>query len=149
MRKVMRFGAAAIFAGAAALVVGCGDSNLGTVHGTVTYEGAPIEKGSIDFLPADGKGASVGAEIVAGAYSAEGVPPGPKIVQVIAVKDVPFARSSEEMAQRAAEQAKSGNATGLIDPADVIPPDAVGNNQQHEIASGDQTLDIALTKPGA
>ena len=129
--------------------IGCGDPNLGSVSGSVTYEGQPIEKGSINFLPVDGKGASAGGEIVAGKYEVAEVPPGQKIVEVIAVRDVPFARSSEEMAQRAAEAQARGDRTGLIDPADIVPPDAEGNNATHEIKPGEQTLHIALTKPGA
>lgn len=144
-----RFAAASVAVGLFASAIGCGDSNLARVSGTVTYEGEPIEKGSINFLPVDGKGASAGGQIVAGKYEVAEVPPGQKLVEVIAVKDVPFARSSEEMAQRAAEAAKRGDSTGLIDPADIVPPDAVGNNATHEIKAGDQTLDIQLTKPGA
>ncbi|HEV7279268.1 MAG TPA: hypothetical protein VGN57_03565 [Pirellulaceae bacterium] len=55
---------------------------------------------------------------------------------MIAVKKVPFARSSEEMAHRAADAEKRGDRTGLIDPADIVPPDAVGNNATHDIKAG-------------
>lgn len=144
-----RFAAAFVAVGLSLSAVGCGDSSLGTVSGTVSYEGTPIEKGSINFLPTDGKGASAGGEIVAGKYEVAEVPPGPKIVEVIAVKDVQYAVSSADMAARAAEAAKRGDNSGLIEPADVIPPNAVGNNATHAITAGDQTLDIVITKPGS
>jgi hypothetical protein len=52
----------------AVIVVGCGGPR-GAVSGTVTLDGAPIEKGMITFEPAEGSGLSkVAAEIVAGKY---------------------------------------------------------------------------------
>jgi hypothetical protein len=125
---------------------GCGNST-GSVSGQVSYEGKQVEKGYITFLPADGKGQSVGGEVSGGRYTVNDIPPGPKIVQIIETKDVPFARSTEEMKQRSEEQKKSGAWTGLIDPADVIPPDAVGNNKEVEIKSGKQEMNFELTKP--
>ena len=64
-----------------------------------------------------------------------------------AVKPVPFARSSEEMAKMAQAAKARGNATGLIDPADAIPPDAEGNNVTVDVKPGRQTRDFALQRP--
>jgi hypothetical protein len=125
----------------------CG-SNLSSVGGSVTYEGQALETGRIDFLPADGKGQPAGGPITGGKYDVAGVVPGTKVVQITAVKAVPFARSSEEMARRAQEDKDKGDGTGLIDPADIIPPDAEGNNVTVELQPGRQTLDFPLTKPG-
>ena len=126
--------------------LGC-DTGLGEVHGKVTYNGEAVGEGYITFAPADGAGPTVGGQITDGEFHCEEVPPGEKIVSIQAVKEVPFARSSEEMAQRAEENRKKGNSTGLIDPADVIPPDAAGNNAKVRVASGSQVQDFNLTSP--
>lgn len=128
------------------LLSGCGKESR--VTGEVTYDGAPVAKGTITFLPADGKGVPVGGPIVDGKYAVGPVEPGPKIVQVEATRDVKFARSSEEMAQMAAAAKARGNPTGLIEPADIIPPNAVGNNAQVTIGTGAQTHSFNLTSPG-
>ena len=125
---------------------GCG-GNAASVSGTVTYDGQPVGDGMVTFLPADGKGAVAGGKITDGRYTVENLTPGPKVVQVVAVKAVPFARSSEEMAKRAAENKSRGDGSGLIDPADTIPADAEGNNATHEVKPGKQTLDLDLKKP--
>src|SRR5205807_395611 len=128
-------------------VAGCNAPTTASVTGTVTYAGQPVGDGAITFLPADGKGPAAGGKITAGRYAVDGLTPGPKVVQVVAVKAVPFARSTEEMAQRAAENKSQGDSSGLIDPADTIPADAAGNNATHDVRPGKQTLNLDLTKP--
>jgi hypothetical protein len=49
------------------LVAGCGPA-LVTIEGTVTWDGAPVETGTISFLPADGKGPTIGGELKDGGY---------------------------------------------------------------------------------
>jgi hypothetical protein len=68
---------------AAVALLGCGGNRnaMAKVEGDVKFDGQPIEKGSITFLPTDGKGATVGAEITAGKFSLL-VPPGPKRIEV-------------------------------------------------------------------
>ena len=56
-----------VAAGWLLLAVGCGPQ-LMTIEGTVTLDGAPVETGTISFVPADGKGATVGGEIKGGSY---------------------------------------------------------------------------------
>ena len=129
------------------LTAGCGGGSGGTVSGAVTYDGQPVGDGTITFLPADGKGQPVGGPIANGRYSVADVPPGPKVVQITAVKAVKFAQSSEEMARQAAERKAKGDPTGLIESADVIPANAGGNNASVDIKPGRQTHDFALTKP--
>ncbi len=58
--------AAALFA-----LAGCTDSSLTVVKGQVTFDGQPIEKGSISFFPKDGQSKTTGGEIKAGAYSVQ------------------------------------------------------------------------------
>jgi len=69
-----------------ALVVvsgGCGGSRT-SAKGTITYDGKPLEDGSISFDPADGQGPTFGGRIEAGKYEIE-VPSGAigkKIVRI-------------------------------------------------------------------
>jgi hypothetical protein len=129
------------------IAAGCGGNNSATISGIVTYDGQPVGDGTITFLPADGKGQPAGGPIVNGRYSLTGVLPGSKMVQITAVKAVKFAQSSAEMAQQAAERKARGDATGLIESADAIPANAVGNNTTIEVKPGTHTHDFALTKP--
>jgi hypothetical protein len=131
---------------AVSLAGGCG-SGSSTVSGEVTYEGQPVGGGFITFLPADGKGPSVGGALENGRYTVENITPGPKVLKVEAVKAVKFARSSQEMAEMAAARKAKGDDSGIIERADVIPPDAEGNNARVEINSGAQTINVHLKKP--
>lgn len=127
-------------------LVGCGGST-GSVQGSVSYEGTPIQKGMITFTPVDGKGSIVGCNIENGKYSATGVTPGKNVLSVVAVKEVTFARSSEEMEKMAASNKGKGAIEGLIDPADIVPADAKGNGAEHTVNEGSNTIDLQLTKP--
>jgi hypothetical protein len=145
MQQMRRLAAAAALAAAAGLLGGCGPS-LGTCSGEVTYDGQPVGDGYITFTPADGKGKVAGGPISGGRYAVSGLPPGPKVVRVIAVKKVNFAATSEEMQRKAAMASKAGDYGGLVDPADAIPANAEGNNARVEIAPGDNRLDLHLKK---
>lgn len=125
--------------------VGC-SSTTATIDGTVTYEGQEVEKGMITFTPADGSGTVVGCDIKNGKFYAKGVAPGRNVLLVTAVKQVTFARSSEEMAQMAQTAAAQEGIVGLIDPADLIAPNADGNNQIHAFQTGSNKLELALKK---
>lgn len=146
MNRVCSWTAAVTVAAAAGLLSGCQPATA-TIAGAVTYEGQPVDDGYITFTPADGKGKDAGGPIAKGRYSIAGLPPGPKVVKVIAVKKVNFASTSEEMRQKAAEARKAGNHDGLVDPADTIPDNAEGNNATVEVKPGEQTHDMALRKP--
>jgi len=70
---------------------GCGEPNpLGrrAVHGVVTYQGKPVDYGSIQFLPDDPQhGVNSGAMIEAGKYQikvSQGLPPGSYQVMISA-----------------------------------------------------------------
>jgi hypothetical protein len=129
------------------LLAGCGGGNTATLTGEVTYDGQPVAEGYVTFLPADGQGPAAGGRIANGRYTVENLTPGPKVVKIEAVKEVPFARSSEEMAKRAAENKAKGDGSGLIDPADIIPPHAEGNNAKVEVKPGKHTVDFHLKRP--
>jgi hypothetical protein len=132
---------------AALLAAGCGGGNLGTVSGEVTYEDKAVKDGSITFTPKDGKGQPAGAPIKDGRYSVGSVTPGANVVQIIAVRKINFARTTAELAEMAKKRAAQGDASGLADPADIIPPDAEGNNATVQVEPGDQTRSFALRKP--
>src|SRR5262245_33538900 len=60
---------------------------MADVRGEVKYDGTAIERGTITFQPADGKGPSAGGEIQQGQFSLQ-VPPGVKRVEIRALKVV-------------------------------------------------------------
>ena len=63
------------FVAAVAISGGCSsDPPSAEVSGNVTYDGKPIETGTISFFPRDGKGATSGGVIIDGAYTAKNVP---------------------------------------------------------------------------
>jgi hypothetical protein len=146
MNPVRALAAVIVTAAVLGLLPGCGSSTA-TVSGEVTYDGQPVGDGYVTFTPADGKGKDAGGPITGGHYEVTGLPPGPKIVKVIAVKKVNFASSSEEMMRRAAEARKAGDHDGLVDPADTIPANAEGNNAAVELKAGANKHDVHLHKP--
>ena len=69
------------------LLAGCsGGVGLGEVSGTVTYDGKPVELGSISFIPIDGNGPSGGGAITDGKYMAQKVPVGAAKVRISGAK---------------------------------------------------------------
>src|SRR5690349_18217501 len=64
--------------------VGCSDGRV-EISGQVTMAGKPLERGTISFLPLDGKGNSAGAKIEDGTYQSKDVLPGKKRVEITAV----------------------------------------------------------------
>src|SRR5438445_2970970 len=55
----------------AILLAGCGDNSMAEVKGTVKFDGKPLEKGSIQFVPADGKSQPGAGDIKDGHYAAK------------------------------------------------------------------------------
>jgi len=135
----------AILSTLALLCSGCGQPVV--VSGQVTYDGKPVEEGSINFLPEDGQGPTCGGSITDGRYEATCPVPGRKIVQIVGIKKINFAPSSEEMARAAERAAAAGDATGIVERADVVPPNAQGNNTVVELKAGRQQLDFDLRRP--
>jgi hypothetical protein len=61
---------------------GCGRSaGVTAISGTVSYDGQPVKKGTIAFLPAESDGPTAAATIADGKYSAK-VAPGKKLVRI-------------------------------------------------------------------
>ena len=123
------------------VLIGCQQSKP-SIHGTVTYEGVPISRGQITFAPADGRGVARSAPIEAGKYTIENVPPGKKIVQIIGVKQIQFAKTHAEMAAAAKRGAPAAPET-----ADEVPTYAEGNNQAIETIQGSQERNFNLKRP--
>jgi hypothetical protein len=87
MDRVGTFTAAATVLLLACGILGCGASGPPTyaVSGTVTFNGAAIDEGSIVFDPADGQGPSAMGGIRAGTFTAD-VTAGEKILRINAVR---------------------------------------------------------------
>lgn len=130
------------------VLIASGCSNPGaTVSGTVTYEGEPVKTGYVTFAPSDGKGPSVGAQITDGKYTADKVPPGPKLVRVEASSGAAPSVQSQADVEKLSKELKGKLGPDGIIRTDTVPPEAEGNNQQFEVKAGTQTLDLPLKKP--
>jgi hypothetical protein len=69
-----------------AIVAGCSKtSNRGTVTGTVTLDGQPLQAGTIRFAPADGQTTTAETTITGGKFNVV-VPPGDKKISISAPK---------------------------------------------------------------
>src|SRR6186713_1289520 len=98
--RLERTAAAALVAATLLLAVGGFGEKLGEVSGTVSYDGKPVEAGSIRFVPENGKNPE-GAVIIDGKYKVANLPPGPaKIVitgdKVVSYKMVELYKDSKE-----------------------------------------------------
>ena len=127
-------------------VAGCAQET--SVSGTVTFNGQPIERGSIRFVSTEKQGPTFGAVIKDGKYTVEKAVPGSKVATIQAMNEArcppaPPSWSKWPSRHRRAES-RSSDAT---DPLALIPPDAEGNSQTVEITEGPQTLDFHLKSP--
>lgn len=66
------------------LAAGCGRSV--NIEGEVTFDGQPVESGSISFEPADGQGPTAGGAIEGGRYAVSGQSGGKKVVRIRATR---------------------------------------------------------------
>ncbi len=73
--------AAALSAALLLTAAGCGGSGAISIHGIVTVDDQPLERGKIDFQPADGKGPTAAAVIKDGKYECAAMP-GTKTVRI-------------------------------------------------------------------
>jgi hypothetical protein len=118
-----------------ACLTGCGHGELASLAGTVSYEGRPVEKGTITFLPADGKGPTAAAPITDGKYSVK-VVYGRKVVKIEGFKVLgqhPFSPNNPRM---------------VVDQQQIIPPCYNTKSElTREITPADGACDFALEKP--
>jgi hypothetical protein len=120
----------ALSLGAAA---GCGGGSGTTVTGTVTFNGQPVESGTISFVPEDGKSAPAGGEVRNGSFSVKNVSPGKNRVEVSS-----HGGKGPENMDDAIKAAKQGP------PKDVMMPKDDGNNQVVDVASGGPPLELKI-----
>jgi hypothetical protein len=139
---------------------GCGGSETikkVPVTGTVTYEGKPLESGTISFYPQESRpgAGTAGAVIKGGKYAAPDVTPGKNKVMIEgggggdAVPKmgarVDMAKMKNMSPEKAEELYRQQTGRGSS-----VPRNAEGNNEIHDIkASAQQVLDIHLKKPAS
>lgn len=88
IHHVLQYVTSVLFLMGAVFALGCStDSKHGTVAGTVTLDGQPLENGLIRFVPADGQSTSADAAVEHGTFTAQ-VPVGDKKVWISAPKVV-------------------------------------------------------------
>lgn len=116
------------------VVAGCGGgADTATVHGSVTFEGQPVEYGIIDFTLANGNGFS--APIESGEYSVTKGATGEATVRFTAQPKPPEVSSREELEQMAGQKQP---------PVKPIPPDHPKQGTKVTISSGSNQLDFDL-----
>ncbi|MEX2309743.1 MAG: hypothetical protein WD738_19375 [Pirellulales bacterium] len=137
----MRFGSIMLSLITAGLffVAGCRKSD--SIGGTVTYNGEPVEKGSIMFASADGSGPGFGAMVVDGKYTADKARPGEHVALVRGVSDQAILTKEQFLELHEQHHIR------FELPGDYIPDDADGNGQSVEIQGGGQTLNFELKGP--
>jgi hypothetical protein len=116
---------------------GCGESKLSEITGTVTYDGKPVEQGSIAFIPVDGNmGPSGGGSITNGKYHAYKITTGmAKVVingaQVTGQKKMEYGPSTQT----------------VITSNELLPAKYNTDSElKYEVKPGSQTKDFDLAK---
>jgi hypothetical protein len=140
MCYVLRGGCLLLLTGLLVPAAGCGARKGSTVTGDVTYKGERVEAGYITFMPEDGQGRSASGPIRQGKYKVEDVPPGKKRVQIMSGDPSKGSRSSPDDPGKAVPQETKAR-------EELIPPDAVGNNQVVDVAGKIERHDFSLEEP--
>lgn len=137
LKAISKAGFALALAVCCVAFVGCAPKDgLTPVKGTVTLDGAPIEKGTINFAPKGGPGTATGALIVDGKYEAR-VSPGKMAVTI-------YAQKAEKIENPTQEQIERGITENLVD---IIPAKYNrASTLEADIAEGQKDpVDFALT----
>jgi hypothetical protein len=92
-RRFSQFGSATVLCTAIALS-GCGGSSGGTVSGTITYNGTPLNAGTITFFGKDDKSAS-GSIDADGKYTVANVPVGPVKIAIRTPPPIPDTKAKD------------------------------------------------------
>lgn len=125
-----------------AIMAGCG-SKSGTISGKVTYQGKPVEGGSVNFL-SEGPNATMktGGIQKDGSYSVSGVPVGPAKVTVQGMK-------ARKLLIPAALQKEQGGVKEVkTEQSEVYVPPKYSKTEtsdlKYDVKSGKQEHDIEL-----
>lgn len=131
--------AAAFFLLVLGLLAGCsGGPVVGDVSGTVSFDGKPVEIGSISFISADGSKPSAGGAIADGKYSVSNVPAGPTKVRISGVKVTGKKKMYDDPGSPVVETS-----------VEALPPkysDDKLTELRYDVQSGAQTKNFDLTK---
>jgi hypothetical protein len=119
-----------------ACLTGCGrGGGMAALSGSVSYDGQPVEKGTITFLPADGKGPTAAAPITDGKYSVK-VAYGRRVVKIEGFKVLgqhPFSANNPRM---------------VVEQQQIIPPCYNTRSElTRDITPADRVCDFVLEKP--
>jgi hypothetical protein len=122
-----------------AACIGCGKGGA-TVEGRVTFDGQPVEAGTIVFEPADGAGPSAGGAIENGRYRLAGdagVTPGKKTVRITAMRKT----------GRQIEEGPPAPPGTMVDEIEQFIPATYNTNSslQVDVTGGQSTHDFVLT----
>lgn len=138
-RQVSRVFSTSIVALAIFGTTGCGESgpSRASVQGMVTWEGKPVENGTISFIPL-GEGVAASAKIVGGRYvipESEGPPVGPNQVQIFGMRNLGL--------REAGPPHPPGT---MLEATEQIIPTEYNNSTRLsvDIQEGDNTCDFAL-----
>ena len=132
-------------------LAGC-DSSSKTiaVSGKVTYDGQPVEYGTISFGPTAG-GPVAGGEINNGQYSVKNVTPGKNIVNITSMQKVSGPMTYEQNRMSPEQMEKNPAATKKAEKQasrEMVPANAVGNGATVEITAPNESQNFDLKKPG-
>ena len=122
------------------VLAGCSKENRGAVSGKVTLDGAPLEAGSITFVPIEGTSSpSAGATLEKGAYTistAQGPMPGAFRVEI---------KSPKKTGKKALAGSPAPPNTWIEETIEAVP--AMYNKESKlraEVKAGTNTLDFEL-----
>jgi hypothetical protein len=118
--------------------LGCGGPATGEVTGVVTFEGQPIEHGSIAFFPDNGQAPSTGGVILQGKFSVKKVPVGVMRVRINGAKDIKEQKMTYDT-----------KAPKVLTSDELLPPkysDDKLTELRYEVQAGPQAKDFVLTK---
>jgi hypothetical protein len=123
-----------------ACLAGCSRSGgMTEISGTVSYDGQPVKKGMITFVPANGSGPTAAAKIAEGKYSLN-VAPGEKLVRIEGYKVVGQRRYSPNNPN-----------SRMVDMQEQFLPDCYNKTSglTREITPGLGSCDFVLENPPA
>ena len=127
-----------LFALGCSLLTGCSGPATGDVSGMVTFEGQPIEQGSISFTPMDGQGPTAGGAIIGGKYTAPKVPAGTSKVTITGAK--------ETEKKRMYDDPKAPLVQTSVEMLPAKYSDTKSTVLQYDVVAGEQTKDFVLAK---